>query len=72
MIERRHEGAFWGEGNSQNLEVDGARFLIRLYTWTSQVTPVVRNLPANSGDIRYAGLIHGSGRSPGGGHGNPF
>ena len=27
---------------------------------------------ANSGDIRDAGLIPGSGRSPGGGHGNPL
>ena len=28
------------------------------------------NLPANAGDIRDAGLIPGSGRSPGGGNGN--
>ena len=33
----------------------------------SQVAPVVKNLPANAGDI---GLIPRSGRSPGGGHGN--
>ena len=31
----------------------------------SQVAPVVKNLPANSGDIRDLGLIPGSGRSPG-------
>ena len=31
---------------------------------------VVKNLPANKGDIRDAVLIPGSGRSPGGGHGN--
>ena len=30
---------------------------------------VVKNLPANAGDV---GLIPGSGRSPGGGNGNPF
>ena len=30
---------------------------------------VVRNLPANVGDV---GLIPGSGRSPGGGNGNPL
>ena len=29
-----------------------------------------KNLPANAGDIRDVGLIPGSGRSPGGGHGN--
>ena len=28
--------------------------------------------PANAGDIRDAGLIPGSGRSPGGKHGNPL
>ena len=33
---------------------------------------VVKNLPANAGDIRDAGLIPGSGRSPGGGHGSPL
>ena len=31
---------------------------------------VVKNLPANAGDVRDAGLIPGLGRSPGGGHGN--
>ena len=31
---------------------------------------VVKNLPANAGDTRDAGLIPGSGRSPGGGNGN--
>ena len=29
-------------------------------------------MPANSGDIRDVGLIPVSGRSPGGGHGNPL
>ena len=32
---------------------------------------VVKNLPANAGDIRDAGSIPGSGRSPGAGNGNP-
>ena len=31
---------------------------------------VVKNLPASTGDMRDEGLIPGSGRSPGGGHGN--
>ena len=30
----------------------------------------VKNLSANEGDIRDAGLVPGSGRSPGGGNGN--
>ena len=38
----------------------------------SQVVLVVKNLPANAGDIRDVGLIPESGRSPGGGHGNPL
>ena len=33
---------------------------------------MVKNPPANAGDIRGAGSIPGSERSPGGGHGNPF
>ena len=31
---------------------------------------MVKNPPANGGDVKDAGLIPGSGRSPGGGHGN--
>ena len=33
---------------------------------------VVKNLPANAGDAGDKGSIPGSGRSPGGGHGNPL
>ena len=33
------------------------------YVWASQVVIVVKNLPANAGDIRDAGSIPGSGRS---------
>ena len=33
---------------------------------------MIRNLPANSGDLRDAGSVPGSGRSPEGGHGNPL
>ena len=38
----------------------------------SQVAPVVKNPPANAGDIRDAGSIPALGRSAGGGHGNPL
>ena len=38
----------------------------------SQVALVVKNLPANAGDVRDVGSIPGSGRSPEGGHGNPL
>ena len=33
---------------------------------------VVKNPPANAADTGNAGSIPGSGRSPGGGHGNPL
>ena len=33
---------------------------------------MVKNPPANAGDIRDMGSILGSGRSPGGRHGNPL
>ena len=39
---------------------------------TSQITLVVKNPPANVGHIRDTSLILGSGRFPGGGHGNPL
>ena len=38
----------------------------------SQVALVVKNLRVNAGDVRDMGLIPGSGRSPGGRHGNPL
>ena len=38
----------------------------------SQVVLVVKKLSANARDIKDGGLILGSGRSPGGGNGNPL
>ena len=38
----------------------------------SQVALVVKNPPASAEDIGDMGSIPGSGRSPGGGHGNPL
>ena len=37
-------------------------------SWAPQGMLVLKNPPANEGDIRNVG----SGRSPGGGHGNPL
>jgi len=39
---------------------------------TSQVALVVKNPPANTGDVRDTGLMPGSGRYPGEGNGNPL
>ena len=33
---------------------------------------MVKNPPANAGDVKDSGSIPGLGRSPGGGHGNPL
>ena len=33
---------------------------------------LIKNLPANAGTTEDAGSVTGSGRSPGGGNGNPF
>ena len=38
----------------------------------SQVALVVKNPPANAGDLRDVGLIPAQGRSPGEGNGNPL
>ena len=40
--------------------------------WASQMLIEVKSPLANAGDIRDAGSIPGSGRSLGGGHGNPL
>ena len=41
-------------------------------SWSSSVALVVKNLPANTGDIRDVGSIPGSGRSPGVWNGKPL
>ena len=46
--------------------------LLRGLQGASQVVLMVKNPPANAGDVGDAGSIPGSGRSPGGRHGNPF
>ena len=41
---------------------------LRVDKWASYMALVVKNLPSNAGDLKVAGLIPGSGRSPRGGH----
>ena len=50
----------------------GEWYLMSIRGMTFQVALVVKNPPTNAGDKRGAGSIRGSGRSPGGGHGNPL
>ena len=40
--------------------------------WASQMALVVKNSPANAGDIKDTGSVPGLRRSPGGKHGNPL
>ena len=49
-----------------------SKYLLTAYymSGASQVALVVKNPPANAGDIRDMGSIPGLGRSPGGGHAN--
>ena len=42
-----------------------------MLSWASQVMPVLKNPPANAGDIKDASSIPGLGRSPEEGHGTP-
>ena len=44
----------------------------KMYFGASQVALVVKNPPANTGDVRDVGSIPGLGRAPGGGHDNPL
>ena len=50
------------------------QYFSRIHTFNkaSQVTLVVKNLPANTGDVRDRGFIPGLKRFPGEGHGNPL
>ena len=58
------------------MSVSGSKFLlfirIPVIFGASQVALVVRNVPASAGDIRDAGSVPVSGRSPRGEHGNPL
>ena len=51
---------------------------VNILNWTqlgleaSQVVLVIKNLPANAGDVRDTGSTPELGRSPGGGHGKPL
>ena len=41
-------------------------------SWASQVVLVVKDLPANAGEVRDMSSIPGTGRSPGDWYGNPL
>ena len=47
-------------------------FHLTCYVVVRAEAPVLKNLPADAGDIGDGGLIPGLGRSSGGGNGNPL
>ena len=55
----------WTAEHQASLSITNSRSLLKLM-------PIVKNPPANAGDLRDMGWIPGSARSPGGGHGNPL
>ena len=78
---RLRTGQRWCE--YQNASNDGATskklsqqfwkiIIVRCMSFPGQVALMVKNTPANAGVLRDLGLIPGSGRSLGGGHGNPL
>ena len=67
-----HE-AYYGKGYSEAAKLTFCSLsCVTRNRWASRVVLVVKNLPANAGDVRDTGLILGAGRSPREGHGNPL
>ena len=61
------------DGVSNSLHSSSTHLLsISHARWASQVALVMKDPPANAGDLRDTGVIPGPGRSSGGWHGNPL
>ena len=70
-LQQNHVTGFvWYRGRAARMM--GIWFQPGIPSEAAQMALVVKNPPGNAGDIRDAGLIPGSGRSPGGGLGNPL
>ena len=65
-------GVLGSSGERTGLEPQSILTRYTGWGWASQVVSVVKNSTTNAGDARNAGWIPGSGRSPGGGQGNPL
>ena len=68
MSRRECYSMLCGGLNGKEIQKEG----IYVYMGASQVVLVVKNLLANSGDVRDAGLTPGLGRFSEGGHENPL
>ena len=60
----------WESSTFLNLSNTNLAEYMYTFIWASQVVLVVKNLPANAGDLRDMCLTLELGRSPGGRHGN--
>ena len=60
------------QGSPIDTLVNVLKWYISTFIWASQVALVIKNLPANAGDLRDAGSTPGSERSLGEGHDNPL
>ena len=69
--EAPHNKHIWIESKSTFQAVTKTQ-VVTLRAGVFQVSLVVKNLPANAGDLRDTGLITGLGLFPGGVHGNPL
>ena len=65
-------GQIMRDGYPTGLEVGSGARVSNSPDTCYQVALVVKNRPASAGNVRDTCSIPGSGRSPGGGHGNPF
>ena len=63
-------GSLWASSESSFADIQDLHFSRKCISQV--VALVVKDLPANTGDIRDVGSIPGSGRSSGGGHSNPL
>ena len=62
----------WGRRVGHDWATDLIWSDLNITFWASHMVLIVKNQSASARDIREAGSISGSGRSRGGGHGNPL
>ena len=58
--------------NNKKVRSKYTKYMLLQEVWVFPVVLAIKNLPVIAADVRGMGSIPGSGRSPGGGHGNPL
>ena len=79
LTQKKSFGILYIRTKPKSCDLNSAKFFSQIsievqYTYrrASQVALAVKKTPANAGDIRDVASVPGSGRSSGGGHGNPL